>query len=233
MRNFYRLIVLALGLLPALSFVTLQELSAANLVNLCAMECNSVASGLDLLSLFAFILFTPALLILFLGTLEQRETGLRTLGLAILLLSFYGWFFIPGSGLFTSSNAFVQPLLFLLPVTLIVGLGYLVATARTPRAIVIVLLAALIPTALLLAAGYPAPGLGTQYSCSETTVVNASSPFPEYTNVCSPYRVILAGPGFPSEYVLWVTVFASFAALVDIVFVGSYRMTKVSTEEAQ
>jgi len=232
MRNVYRLIVLALGLLPPLSFVALQELSAANLVDLCAMECNSVASGLDLLSLFAFILFTPALLILFLGTMEARESGPRTAGLVILLFSFYGWIFIPGWGLFSGGSAFVQPIAFLLPVLLVLGLGYFVVTARTPKMIVLVLLAALLLTVLLLATGYPPPGTATQYSCSETAIVNASSPIIEYANACSPYQVALSGSGFPSEYTLWVAVFAAFAALIDIVFVGSYRMAKVSTAEA-
>jgi hypothetical protein len=212
-----------MGLLPPLLYVTLQELAAAKLVDLCALECDSVPANLDFYSFFAFLLFTPALLILFLGTLEKHETGIRTAGLAILLLSFYGWFFVPGSGLFTSSNPFVQPLLLLLPVLLIMAMGYLVATARTPKVILIVLLAALLPSALLVAVGYPAPGMGTQYSCSETTIVNASSPFPVTTNVCTPYQVTLAGPGFPSEYVLWVTIFAVVAAIADIVFIHSYR----------
>lgn len=223
MRAVYRLSILALGLLPPVLYVALQEFAAAKLIDLCAMECDSVPANLDLYSFFVFILFTPALLIFFLGTLEERETGIRTLGLAILLLSFYGWFFVPGPSLFTSSNPFVQPVSFLLPVLLIMAMGYLIATARSPRVIVIVLLAALLPTALMQAAGYPAPGIGTQYSCSETTVVNASSPFPVSTNVCSPYQVTLAGLGFPTEYVLWVTVLAVVAAFVDIVFVHSYR----------
>jgi hypothetical protein len=151
----------------------------------------------------------------------------------ILLLSFYGWIFVPGWGILAGGGPFIQPVEYFLPVLLMLGMGYLVETARTPKTIVLVLLAALLPTALLLATGYPSPGTGTQYSCSEVALVNASSPFAQYTNVCSPYQVTLSGPGFPSEYALWVTVFASFAALVDIFFVGSYRMVKASTAEAQ
>jgi hypothetical protein len=169
---------------------------------------------------------------LFLATMEARGSGPRTAGLVILLLSFYGWIFVPGWGLFAGGSP-VQPVAFLLPVLLMLGMGYLVATARTPKMIVIVLVAALLPTALLLATGYPPSGTGTQYSCSEVAVVNASSPFIQYTNVCSPYQVALSGPGFPSEYALWVTVFASVAVLVDIFFIGSYRMVKVSPAEAQ
>jgi hypothetical protein len=230
MRAVYRLSTLFMALLPPLLYVTLQELAAAKLVDLCALECGSVLASLGFYSFFAYILFTPALLILFLGTLEKHETGTRTAGLAILLLSFYGWFFIPDSGVFTSSDPFVQPLLFLVPMSLIMAMGYLVATVRTPKVILIVLVAALPPAGLLVAAGYPPPGIGTQYSCSETTVVNASSPFPATTNVCTPYQVTLAGPGFPSEYVLWVTIFAAAAAIADITFIHSYRPEKTRPE---
>ena len=224
MRTVYRALVLAIGLLPPLVYVVIQELGTANLVDLCEFGCGSVWSSLDLLSIIAYLLFTPGFLILFLGSLEKRETGTRTAGLAILLLSFYGLFFFgSGSGLFAGGNEYVQPLLLLLPATLMMGLGYLVATARTAKVIVIVFLAALLGTGLLLVAGYPHPIIGTQYSCSQTEVVNASSPFPVYIDVCTPYSVALPGPGLASDYVVWLTIFAAIAAIADAVFIQSYR----------
>jgi hypothetical protein len=226
MRAAFRYSILALGLLPPFLWVALEELSAANLIDLCANECGSVPANLDLFSLFAYILFTPALLVLSLGTLEERETGLRTAGLGVLLLTFYVWIFAPGLILSVSGDAFLRPVTILLPALLTMAMGYLVTTARTPKLIAFVLLAALIPTVLMIATGYPPPGVGTQYSCSETTIVNASSPYPQYANVCSPYQVPLPGPGFVNAYALWVTALATVTVVADIVFIHSHRTEK-------
>lgn len=224
MRTAYRLSLLTMGLLPPLLYVAFQELAAAKLVDLCAMECDSTPANLTLLSFFAFIFLTPALLITFLGTfLVLPASGKRIAGLAILLVSFYILLFAPSPSPLASNNPFVQPALVLFPLLLVMGMGYLFATARTPRVIVAVLLVALIPATLAVVAGFPAPGSATQYSCSETTVVNATSPFPEYTNACSPYQATLAGPSFPSDYAFWVTISAVVAAVVGIVFFHSYR----------
>jgi hypothetical protein len=215
---------LFVGLLPPAALTVVSELGAAKLVDLCEIGCGSPFSAIQFFSLFAYALATPLILLAYISTYARSASIPRYLALGAVLLVSYLYLWSPeiGSVLNFSSNPFLQPPLLLSSVVLELSLGYIMATSKTAMMPLVVVIFALLGGAFVSLAGVHSGMYGTATSCSQSEILNASSP-KGYTLSCSSYLTPPGPLGFAYGAILALLPVACVAALFDLFLVHSYR----------